>query len=100
VHRTEGISLRMEPAARDAAVERLRTDPPPGWRVSRPAADVLVLRRERERLVVRPSGTEPKLKAYLQVVEPVTDDNLASARVRAADRLGELRATVHALLHG
>jgi phosphomannomutase len=98
VHRTEGISLRMEPVERDAAVERLRTEPPPGWQVSRPAADVLVLRRERERLVVRPSGTEPKLKAYLQVVEPVTDDNLASARIRAADRLGELRAAVHALL--
>jgi phosphomannomutase len=100
VHRTEGISLRMEPAARDAAVERLRTDPPPGWQVTRPADDVLVLRRTRERLVIRPSGTEPKLKAYLQVVEPVTDDNLASARVRAADRLAELRATVHALLPG
>src|SRR4051812_2460855 len=100
VHATEGISLRMEPAARAAAVGRRRPAPPPGWRVSRPAPDVLVLRRERERLVVRPSGTEPKLKAYLQVVEPVTDDNLASARIRAADRLGELRAAVHALLRG
>jgi phosphomannomutase len=100
VHRTEGISLRMEPADRDAAVERLRTDPPHGWQVTRPAPDVLVLRRDRERLVIRPSGTEPKLKAYLQVVEPVTDDNLASARIRAADRLGELRGTVRALLTG
>jgi phosphomannomutase len=100
VHRTEGISLRTDPATRDATVERLRTNPPPGWQVARPAPDVLVLRRERERLVVRPSGTEPKLKAYLQVVEPVTDDDLASARARAADRLGELRAAAHALLRG
>ncbi|WP_214407123.1 phospho-sugar mutase [Pseudonocardia lacus] len=98
VHRTEGVSVRLAPAARDAAVARLRDHPPSGWEVAFPAPDVLVLRRERERLVVRPSGTEPKLKAYLQVVEPVVDDNLASARVRAADRLGELRATVSALL--
>jgi phosphomannomutase len=59
---------------------------------------VLVLRRERERLVIRPSGTEPKLKAYLQVVEPVGDDDLASARARAADRLAALREAVPALL--
>jgi phosphomannomutase len=98
VYRTEGISVRLEPAARDAAVERLRTAPPPGWQAHRPAPDVLVLRRPRERLVVRPSGTEPKLKAYLQVVEPVTDDDLASAQARAADRLGELRAAVRVLL--
>jgi len=98
VHRTEGISVRLAPAARDAAVERLRSAPPSGWESTFPAPDVLVLRRERERLVIRPSGTEPKLKAYLQVVEPVTDDNLASARIRAADRLAELRAAVPALL--
>jgi phosphomannomutase len=98
VHRTEGISVRLDPAARDAAVERLRSDPPPGWAAAFPAPDVLVLRRGRERLVVRPSGTEPKLKAYLQVVEPVIDDDLGRAQARASDRLAELRAAVPALL--
>jgi phosphomannomutase len=99
VHLTEGLSLRMDPAARDAAVQRLRATPPEGWAAERPAADVLVLRRPGDRLVVRPSGTEPKLKAYLQVVEPVAGD-LAAARARAAERLAGLRAEARALVAG
>lgn len=100
VHRTEGMAVRMEPDARDAAVERLRSTPPTGWTVARPATDVLVLRRGGgERVVVRPSGTEPKLKAYLEVVEPVpVAAGLAAARAVAEDRLDRLRAEVHALL--
>jgi len=97
VHATAGVSLRMEPAARDAVVDRLRADPPAGWTTERPAPDVLVLRRAAERLVVRPSGTEPKLKAYLEVVEP-PDDDVPAARARAAERLESLRAAAEALL--
>jgi phosphomannomutase len=44
--------------------------------------------------VVRPSGTEPKLKAYLEVVEPS-----GSAEVAAA-ALARLRAEIAALLDG
>jgi phosphomannomutase len=97
VHLTAGVSLRMEPATRDAAVARLGAEPPQGWEVDRPAPDVLRLRREGERLVIRPSGTEPKLKAYLEVVEPVPDA-LDDARARATERLAALRAEVGCLL--
>ncbi len=44
------------------------------------------------RAVVRPSGTEPKLKAYLEVV--VADGSAATA----ADRLARLRAELSAAL--
>jgi phosphomannomutase len=97
VHRTEGVSVRLEPAARDAVVERLRDTPPAGWSVERPAPDVLVLRRDGERLVIRPSGTEPKLKAYLEVVEPVPGD-LPAARAAAQVRLDALRAEASGLI--
>jgi phosphomannomutase len=101
VHLTEGVSLRMEPAARDAAATRLRSAPPEGWTSELPAPDVLVLRRDDERLVIRPSGTEPKLKAYLEVVEPVPDAAaLTAARTAAQARLDALRAEVRTLLDG
>ena len=48
-----------------------------------PRADVLVLHAPGVRVVVRPSGTEPKLKIYLEVV--------AETRDQAADRLASLR---------
>ena len=45
------------------------------------------------RVIIRPSGTEPKLKCYLQVVVPVTVDILG-ARATAQSELDALRASV------
>jgi phosphomannomutase len=59
-----------------------------------PPADVLIYRLPGARVVVRPSGTEPKLKVYLEIVEPATAETLAAARAAAAGRLGPLRAAV------
>lgn len=63
-----------------------------------PPSDVLIFRLPGSRMVVRPSGTEPKLKCYLEVMEPVTDDGLAVARQAAAARMGPLRDAAGALL--
>jgi phosphomannomutase len=49
------------------------------------------------RVVVRPSGTEPKLKCYLEVVVPVTGD-VADARTAAGAALEKVRADLAALL--
>jgi phosphomannomutase len=48
------------------------------------------------RVVVRPSGTEPKLKAYLEVVQPVEQDDVPAARAAAAVRLAALKRSAAA----
>ncbi len=92
VHRTGQVSMRVEDLSLiTTMMARIRRDPPgsllgdPVTEVEDrlPGADVLTLRTARARVVIRPSGTEPKLKAYLEVVEPVTGGDLAAARARA-----------------
>jgi phosphomannomutase len=63
-----------------------------------PSADVLSFQLLGARVVIRPSGTEPKIKAYFEVVAPVIGGRLAEARQAAADRLGPLREAVQVLL--
>ena len=63
-----------------------------------PSADVLSFTLSGARVVIRPSGTEPKIKAYFEVVEPVFFGRLDEARRAAAARLEPLREAVQALL--
>ncbi len=87
-------------------MERLRGEPPQelaGTAVRTrdllPDTDALVVTGDGGlRVVIRPSGTEPKLKCYLQVVEQVGELPLAEAKQRAADRLDELTRAVTALV--
>jgi phosphomannomutase len=55
---------------------------------------------ERSRVVVRPSGTEPKLKCYLEVVVPVEpgdEGGVDAARIVAVQRLDAIRQDLSAL---
>jgi phosphomannomutase len=63
-----------------------------------PSADVLSFQMVGARVVIRPSGTEPKIKAYFEVVEPVFLGRLGEARQAAAARLTPLREAVQVLL--
>ncbi len=113
VYATDQISVRMaELSAITEAMTRLRAKPPTallddpvtGLEDLAPDADVVTLRTGSCRVVVRPSGTEPKLKAYLEVVEPVSPngpsqtDDVMAARERAAAALSALRTEVEAAL--
>lgn len=60
--------------------------------VEQPAADVIRLSlANADRVVVRPSGTEPKMKCYCEAVEPVAPgESPDAARARAAARLADI----------
>ncbi|MBB5855031.1 phospho-sugar mutase [Amycolatopsis umgeniensis] len=105
VHVTDQVSLRVtDLSVREKLMAGLRAAPPAalgGTDVTMedllPDADVLRLTGEGVRVVIRPSGTEPKLKAYLQVKQAVTGD-LAEARAAADARLAALRADIESRL--
>ena len=107
LHATDQVSVRVSDLAEiGAAMDRLRTDPPQrlgGLAVEQvddltegsadlPPTDGLRYRlADGARVIVRPSGTEPKIKAYLEVVVPVNpDDGVDAARISAAGRLDAL----------
>jgi phosphomannomutase len=52
------------------------------------------------RVLVRPSGTEPLLKCYLEAVTPVRGGDLDRARARCEARLDAVTADLRALLDG
>ncbi|MEV5442098.1 phospho-sugar mutase [Streptomyces sp. NPDC052644] len=110
LHATDQLSVRVQDLGVIAdAMRRLREVPPTelaGLRVARaedlargagdlPPTDGLRYYLEGEyeaRIIVRPSGTEPKLKCYLEVIVPVADAaSLADARARAARTLQGLK---------
>ncbi|WP_433389869.1 phospho-sugar mutase [Micromonospora sp. KLBMP9576] len=100
VHHTDQLSVRVDDLRVIAdAMARIRAATPTALlgapvteaRDLLPEADVVILRTDTARVVIRPSGTEPKLKAYLEVVEPVTDGDVAAARTRAAAAITTLR---------
>ena len=105
LHTGDQVSVRVADVAEIArTMARLRADLPvelTGLPVTvrdlLPRKDAVVLcsdpaRPDGVRLVVRPSGTEPKLKCYLEVTEPVSDAaDLPRARSVATDRLTQLR---------
>lgn len=51
-----------------------------------------------DRVIVRPSGTEPKLKVYVETVERPVSGDLTAARRRARDRLRRISAAMQPLV--
>jgi phosphomannomutase len=112
LHATDQLSVRVEDLSVIAgAMRRLRERPPAelaGLPVVRsedltqgsdklPPTDGLRYTLDGARVVVRPSGTEPKLKCYLEVVVPVAARaGLPAARAKATDLLAAVKRDLSA----
>ena len=74
-----------------------------GTASSVPANVLMYFLRRGARVIIRPSGTEPKLKAYLEVIEPVGDSgdpnaSIAEAADLATAQLNQLETAVRSLI--
>ncbi len=112
VHLTSQLTLRTADQAQ--VMSRLRAAPPDAFggepvagrtdlaegAGNVPRADVLIFRLAGGRVVLRPSGTEPKIKCYIEITEMAAGRSLAAAREAAAARLVPLRAALEELLAG
>jgi phosphomannomutase len=92
--------LRIEAPAELAGLPIAATSDLTGGTDELPSADVLRYWLRGARVVIRPSGTEPKIKAYLEIVEPVIAGRLTEARRAARARMDPLREAVRVLLKG
>lgn len=83
--------------SRVVSVEDLAA-PPPGPDALPPTDGLRLLAEDGTRVVVRPSGTEPKVKCYLEVIVPVAGDgaraDVDAARLAARARLDAVRDDV------
>ncbi|WP_256840911.1 phospho-sugar mutase [Ornithinimicrobium cryptoxanthini] len=115
VHQTDAFAVRVEDLSLiGTLMERLRAQPPsrvggvPVTSVDDLAAGVgglppteglRYLLADDTRVIVRPSGTEPKLKVYLEAIVAVGSgaEDLARARGEATRRLAAVRTTMEEL---
>ncbi|MFG2128019.1 phospho-sugar mutase [Streptomyces sp. NPDC048751] len=107
LHATDQLSVRVQDlSVIGAAMRRLREEPPTelaGLPIVKaedltrgtdqlPPTDGLRYTLTGARVIVRPSGTEPKLKCYLEVVVPVESRAaLPTARTKAAELLATIK---------
>jgi phosphomannomutase len=108
LHATGQLSVRVEDLSLiDEVMRALRTSPPTilGGRTVEAVEDLAdgvgglpateglrFLLDAGARVIVRPSGTEPKIKCYLEVIVPASDGDVDSARAIADGALEAIKA--------
>ncbi|MCI0141181.1 phospho-sugar mutase [Arthrobacter bambusae] len=115
LHASDQLSIRVaDLGLLDAMMNRLRADPPESFGGSAietfvdlaegseqlpPTDGLLYLTKDLSRVIIRPSGTEPKLKCYLEVIKPVgSAAELAETRQAARTTLDHILADVREAL--
>jgi len=115
LHASDQLSIRVaDLGLLEAMMNRLRASPPESFGGSAiesavdlaegsahlpPTEGVLYLTKDRSRVIIRPSGTEPKLKCYLEVIRSVgSAAELPQARLEARTALDAVLADVREAL--
>jgi phosphomannomutase len=113
VYQTDQVSVRVtDPKIITSAMGRLRAHPPrtlAGQPTSvldlahgsheLPPTDAVLITSEMSKVVVRPSGTEPKLKCYLEIhLSTPRSADLAASRAEARSILATVRSEMSAVL--
>jgi len=113
VYQTDQMSVRVEdPKIITSAMARLRAHPPralAGQATSvldlaqggdeLPPTDAILITGEMIKIVVRPSGTEPKLKCYLEAhLDVARSADVAATRAEARSMLATIRSQMSAAL--
>lgn len=99
----EANESRRQASGKESHAVSSTVDYAEGMASSVPANVLMYFLRSGARVIIRPSGTEPKLKAYLEVIEPVGDSDdpnasIAEAADLATAQLNELEAAVRSLI--
>lgn len=113
LHGTSQLSVRVDDlSVISRAMDVLRTSPPTelgglavtsvddladGYRGLPPTDGIRLGLDGGARIIARPSGTEPKLKCYIEVVVPVTD-SIDAARSTADEQIAAIKADLAATL--
>ncbi|MBT2514068.1 phospho-sugar mutase [Arthrobacter sp. ISL-30] len=115
LHASDQLSIRVaDLGLLDAMMNRLRVNPPESFGGSAvdsftdlaegseklpPTDGLLYLTRDQSRVIIRPSGTEPKLKCYLEVIIPLESAaEVPEARLAARSALDRVLADVREAL--
>ncbi|MEV7660297.1 phospho-sugar mutase [Paenarthrobacter sp. NPDC089316] len=115
LHASDQLSIRVaDLGLLDAMMNRLRVNPPEAFGGSAveistdlaegsdnlpPTDGLLYLTRDQSRVIIRPSGTEPKLKCYLEVIQAVESAaELPEARQAARTALDDVLRDVREAL--
>ena len=118
LHLTEQVSLRVgSPSEANSTLDRLTMSPPTaigplsvtstvnlaeGFRGLPPTPGLWMGCGDRGRIIVRPSGTEAKLKAYIELITPINGEfngeSMGDVRRAAKVEMAEVRRAVTSLV--
>ncbi len=95
------LEIGGTPVVRTIDVLTSRISSPDGEeKLDLPKSNVLVYHlADRSRIIIRPSGTEPKIKFYFETTQTITEQGISVAQDLCLQRIEELKASILSQTH-